>query len=71
MDGDGYADLVGVDADGELFGYNNGSLVNAGRIPFKNETWRIENSNWSGVKHIASADRGTAGRTGPPPAPVR
>ncbi len=53
---DGYADLVGVDANGELFGYHNGSLVNDGKVPFKSETWRVRGSNWSGAKHVATGD---------------
>jgi hypothetical protein len=56
VNGDGYADLVGVDANGELFGYNNGALINADHVPFASETWRIAGSDWTGAKDIATAD---------------
>jgi hypothetical protein len=53
---DGYADLVGVAANGELFGYHNGSLVNTDHVPFASETWRVTNSDWSDAKQIATGD---------------
>jgi hypothetical protein len=53
---DGFGDLVGVAANGELFGYNNASLVSGDRSPFTAETWRNKGSNWSGVSTLASGD---------------
>ncbi|GGK93231.1 hypothetical protein Ppa06_60440 [Planomonospora parontospora subsp. parontospora] len=53
---DGYADIVAVDGNGELFGYNNGTLVNDGRVPFASETWRIGGSDWSQVRHFTAGD---------------
>ncbi|NUT47567.1 MAG: VCBS repeat-containing protein [Saccharothrix sp.] len=53
---DGYADIVGVDGDHKLFGYQNGSLVNAGGVPFKYESWRLGDSDWSGVGSITAGD---------------
>ncbi len=52
---DGFADIIAVDGNGELFGYNNASLVSGGK-PFTGETWRIRGSNWSGVKHFTVSD---------------
>ncbi|TWP51305.1 VCBS repeat-containing protein [Lentzea tibetensis] len=56
VNSDGFGDLVAVDANGELFGYNNASLVSENRVPFTSETWRVRGSNWSDVKHLASGD---------------
>jgi hypothetical protein len=56
VSGDGWSDLVGIDANGELFGYNNASLTNPSHTPFTGESWRIAGSNWTGAKFIAAAD---------------
>ncbi|WP_330270388.1 VCBS repeat-containing protein [Lentzea sp. NBC_00516] len=53
---DGFGDLVAVDGNGELFGYNNATLVSGDRKPFTGETWRIRNSNWSAVKQFTVMD---------------
>ncbi|TWP51304.1 VCBS repeat-containing protein [Lentzea tibetensis] len=56
VNSDGFGDLVAVDANGELFGYNNASLVSENRVPFTSETWRVRGSDWSGVTKLASGD---------------
>lgn len=53
---DGYADLVGIDGNGQVFGYHNGRLVNPGGVPFASETWRLAGSNWSGALHLTAGD---------------
>ncbi len=53
---DGYADIVGIDSDGKLFGYHNGSQVNPGRVPFSDETWRLTDSDWNAVADITAGD---------------
>ena len=54
--GDGYADVVGVAGNGELFAYYNGYKVNAGNAPFANESWRAKGSKWTDVRHLAIGD---------------
>ncbi|WP_394613201.1 FG-GAP repeat domain-containing protein [Lentzea sp. JNUCC 0626] len=56
VNSDGFGDLIGVDANGELFGYNNASLVSGDRKPFTGETWRISGSDWRSAKLLASGD---------------
>ncbi|WP_394613202.1 hypothetical protein JNUCC0626_25035 [Lentzea sp. JNUCC 0626] len=56
INSDGFGDLVGVDGNGELFGYHNASLVSGDRSPFTGETWRYKGSNWSGISTLASGD---------------
>ncbi|MEU3648673.1 VCBS repeat-containing protein [Lentzea sp. NPDC034063] len=53
---DGFGDLVAVDGNGELFGYNNATLVSGDRKPFTGETWRIRGSNWSAVRQFTVMD---------------
>jgi hypothetical protein len=56
--GDGFADLTTIEADGSLAVYGNGILTpeNQG-LPFKNRTWRTENTNWgTAAKSITTAD---------------
>jgi hypothetical protein len=53
---DGYADLMAVADNGELFAYHNGSVVNANRQPFLGETWRVTGSDWRAARHLAAGD---------------
>ncbi|NUT47568.1 MAG: VCBS repeat-containing protein [Saccharothrix sp.] len=58
---DGYADLVGVAENGELFGYHNGTLVNEGRVPFRQETWRVTGSDWRATRYLTAGDLNSDG----------
>jgi hypothetical protein len=55
VSGDGFADLMVIDADGKLYYYPNN--INGGNgVPFTGAAWASTGATWGGVKHMSTAD---------------
>jgi murein DD-endopeptidase MepM/ murein hydrolase activator NlpD len=54
VSGDGFADLMVVDADGKLYYYPNN--IGTTGAPVSGATWASSAASWSGVKKVSSGD---------------
>jgi hypothetical protein len=55
ISGDGFADLMVVDADGKLYYYPN-NIRSSNGVPFGGASWASQGATWGGVKRMSVAD---------------